>query len=109
MYAVKEGKVMINGRKVRVYGRAVLEKDTALNAVAGTTGYRGKGREAGGRTYIKIDCCCGDFHFDPIVDEDGIVTGIEIACCGDDALDAVAKALRFMKETIDDQRFETNG
>ena len=51
MYAVKEGKVMINGRKVRVYGRAVLEKDTALNAVAGTTGYRGKeGRPAEGPT-----------------------------------------------------------
>ena len=109
MYAVSEGKIKINDRKVSIYERAVLEKDTALHAAAGTTGYKGKGRGAGGRTYIKIECFCGDFHFDPIVEDDGTVTGIEIACCGDDALDAVAKALRFMKDTIDDQRFGTNG
>ena len=41
-------------------------------------------------------------------DEDGTVTGIVIAACGDEALDAVAKALKFAKEAIDDQRFGNN-
>ena len=109
MYAVNMERIKINDRKVRIYERAVLEKDTAIHVAAGSTGYKGRGRAAGGRTYIKIECCCGDFHFDPVVEEDGTVTGIEIACCGDDALDAVAKALKFIKDTIDDQRFGMNG
>lgn len=108
MFAVNEGKVKINGKKVTSYERAVLEEDVALHVTAGTTGYRGKGRKSGGRVYLRLECFCGDFHFDPVVDEDGTVIGIGIAACGDEALDAVAKALRFAKETIDDQRFGNN-
>ena len=42
------------------------------------------------------------------MDDDGDLVGTEIAACGDESLDAVAKALRFAKETIDDQRFGNN-
>lgn len=108
MFAVTEGKVKINDRKVTTYERAVLEEDVALHVAAGTNGYRGKGRKAGSRVYLKIECFCGDFHFDPVKDEDGTVTGIVIAACGDEALDAVAKVLKFAKEAIDDQRFGNN-
>ena len=108
MYAVSEGKIKINDRKVSIYERAVLEKDTALHAAAGTTGYKGKGRGAGGRTYIKIECFCGDFHFDPLKDDDGTVTGIEIACCGDEGLDTVMKVLDFAHTVISDQCCEVN-
>ena len=108
MFAVTEGKVKINDRKVTTYERAVLEEGSALHVTAGTTGYKGKGRKAGGRVYLRLECFCGDFHFDPVVDEDGEVCGIEVACCGDDALDAVAKALKFLKEAVDEQRFGIN-
>lgn len=42
------------------------------------------------------------------MEEDGTVTGIGIACCGDDALDAVMKALEFAHTVIDDQRCEVD-
>ena len=109
MYAVSEGKIKINDRMVETYGRAVLGKDTALHVIAGSTGYTGcNRREAGGRTYIKIECFSGDFFFDPIKDDDGRITGIEIACCGDEGLDAIMKALAFADEVIDDAVREIN-
>ena len=43
-----------------------------------------------------------------LINDGGDLVGIEIAACGDESLDAVAKALRFAKETIDDQRFGNN-
>ena len=73
MYAVSEGRIKINEKMVDTYGRAALGKSTALHVVAGTTGFKGSNRrEAGGRTYLKIECCCGDFHFIPEEDEDGL-------------------------------------
>ena len=51
-----------------------------------------------------LACFSGDFYFDPVLDDDGRVTGIEIACCGDDALDAIAKAVRFVKDVIEEER-----
>ena len=109
MYAVSEGRIKINDKTIETYERAVLEKDAALHVVAGTSGYRGTNkREAGGRTYIKVECFCGDFFFDPIKDDDGRVTGIEIACCGDDALDAIMKAVDFARNVINDQRCEVD-
>lgn len=110
MYAVSEGRIKINDHMVSTYERAVLEKDTALHVIAGTTGYKGSSkREAGGRTFLKVECFCGDFYFNPVKEEDGRVIGIEIACCGDDALEAVAKALGFAKQVIDEERFELDG
>ena len=108
MFAVKEGKVKINGRSVRTYERTAREEGTELRVTAGTTGYLGKGRDAGGRVYLKFECFCGDFHFDPIEDDEGNVVGIEIAACGDESLEAVAKAIDFAKEAIDDQCLGVN-
>ena len=109
MYAVSEGRIKINDKMVETYGRAVLGKDTALHVVAGSTGYKGsESRKAGGRTYIKIECFNGDFFFDPIKDDDGRIIGIEIACCGDEGLDAIMKALAFADEVIDDAVREIN-
>lgn len=104
MHEVREGKIKINDRSVTTFERAVLEEDTALLVIAGTTGCRGGKRAAGGRTYIRLEYFSGDFFFDPVVDEDGAVTGIEIACCGDDALNAAAKAVRFVKRVIEEER-----
>lgn len=110
MYPVSEGKIKVNDKLVNTYGRAALGKSTALHVVAGTTGYKGSNkREAGGRTYVKIECCCGDFFFDPVKDEDGMVTGIEIACCGDEGLNAIVKAVDFVRDVMNDQICEVNG
>ena len=110
MYPVIEGKIKVNDKQVNTYGRAALGKSTALHVVAGTTGYKGSNkREAGGRTYVKIECCCGDFFFNPVKDEDGTVTGIEIACCGDEGLDAIVKAVDFVRDVMNDQIYEVNG
>ena len=104
MYPVREGSIKINETIVDTYGRAAIGKSTAVHVVAGTTGFKGSNkREAGGRTYVKIECCCGDFHFIPIKDEDESVTGIEIACCGDEGLEAMVKAIDFVRTVLKDQ------
>ena len=36
------------------------------------------------------------------------MAGIQIACCGDDGLNALMKALAFATQTLDDQRCEVD-
>ena len=77
---------------------------TALEVEAGTTGFVGKDcRNAGGRTYIGINCICGDFYFEPVKNDNGQISGIKIACCGDDGLDSILKALGFVMQALTDQ------
>ena len=110
MFAIEEDRKAINGRFVQTFARTVKDHNTELDVEAGTTGYKGSNkREAGGRTYVKIECCCGDFFFDPVKDEDGMVTGIEIACCGDEGLNAIVKAVDFVRDVMNDQICEVNG
>lgn len=108
MYAIEEGLQKINGEYVETFQRGVICGETELEVEAGTTGYKGGCRNAGSRTYLKLLCMSGDFYFRPIVDEEGNVTGITIACCGDDGLDAILRALEFAHEAIDDQRCEVD-
>ena len=109
MYAIKEGLAKINDVLVETFEREVTDGRTTLRVEAGTTGYKGAPcREAGGRTYVCIDCFCGDFYFSPVTDDENRVVGIEIAACGDDGLDAIMKALRFAQEALNDQRCEVN-
>ena len=107
MYAVEERMKKINDVVVSTFGRSVSERGTGLEAEAGTTGYKGTPcRKAGGRTYLRIECRAGDFHFGTVQDDDGTPVGIEIACCGDAGLDAVMKALDFCLDVLNDQRCE---
>ncbi len=109
MYAINEGMAKINGVPVETFEREVVDGNTALRVEAGTTGYKGGCcRNAGGRTYVCIDCLCGDFHFSPVTDDEKNVVGIEIAACGDDGLNAVMKALAFAMEALNDQRCEVD-
>lgn len=105
MYAIEEGLKRINDKFVETFERSIIGHRTDLVVEAGTTGYKGTScRKAGGRTYLSLMCLEGDFHFDPVTDDDGVVFGIKIACCGDAALDAVMKALDFARDALDDQR-----
>ncbi len=105
MYAIEEGLRKINGAAVETYRREITELNTALIVEAGTTGYTGTPtRKAGGRTYISVECECGDFLFSPIKNEEGQMVGMEIAACGDAGLDALVKSLEFTHQAISDQR-----
>ena len=109
MYAIEEGHKRINDKIVETFKRSVMEHHTELLVEAGTNGYKGTPcRKAGGRTYLSLLCLEGDFNFEPIVDDDGVVFGIKIACCGDAALDAVMKALDFARDAINDQRCDVD-
>lgn len=107
MYEVKSGLKKINDVVVETFARKVAEPGTSLIVEVGTTGYKGAPcRNAGGRTYIKLDCVNGDFCFEPVTNSIGTVTGIEIAACGDAGLNALMKVMEFVNHVLDDQRRE---
>ena len=109
MFAIEEGHKRINDRILETFKRSVMGHQTELLVEAGTTGYKGTPcRKAGGRTYLALVCMEGDFHFEPVTSDDGEIFGIEIACCGDAALDAVMKALDFARDVINDQRCDVD-
>ena len=43
-----------------------------------------------------------------VKDDDGNIAGVTIACCGDEGLNAIMKALEFAHEVIDDQRCDVD-
>ena len=109
MFAIEERLKKINGETVETFCREVVETNTGLLVEAGTTGYKGGCcRDTGGRTFIGIVCECGDFHFGPVKNDDGQIVGVEIACCGDAALDAVMKAVDFIRDAVNDQRCDVD-
>ena len=107
--AIEESVQKINGEVVETFQREICDGNTNLEIEAGTTGYKGGCcRNAGGRTYLSLLCLSGDFFFGPIKDDEGNIAGITIACCGDDGLNAIMKALEFAHEAINDQRCEVD-
>ena len=109
MYAIEEGLKKINGVEVDTFRREVVDGHACLEVEAGTTGYKGGNcRNAGGRTYIGIDCVTGDFCFQPITDDEDRQVGVVIAGCGDDGLNALMKALDFCRDALNDQRCEVD-
>ena len=110
MYAIEEGLKKVNDVEVDTFQREVVEGHACLEVEAGTTGYKGGCcRNAGGRTFIRIDCVTGDFcfqNFGVAVTLD--VVGIVIAACGDDGLNAIMKALDFCRDALNDQRCEVD-
>lgn len=109
MYAIEENLKKVNGVDVETFEREVLEGHACLQVEAGTTGYKGGcRREAGSRTFIRVDCVTGDFFFSPVKDEEDRFVGIVVAACGDDGLNAIMKALDFCRDALNDQRCEVD-
>ncbi len=103
MFAIKEGVRKINGEIVGTFSREVTDALVKLKVEAGTTGYvESPEREAGGRTYVSLFCDHGDFHFEPVWNDNDQLAGIEIACCGDGGLNAIMKALAFAHDALSD-------
>ena len=109
MFAIEESVQKINDVIVETFEREITEGHTELEVEAGTTGYKGGCcRDAGGRTYLSLICMTGDFYFGPVKNDEGRITGITIACCGDEGLNALMKALDFAQQAINDQRCEVD-
>lgn len=109
MFAIEEGVQKINGEVVETFSREVMDGSVVLEVEAGTTGYKGGCcRNAGSRTCLSILSLSGDFCFSPIKDDEGHIAGITIACCGDDGLSAIMKALEFAHTAINDQRCDVD-
>lgn len=104
MYAIEEGMKLINGEVVDTFEREITEGKTTIQVEAGTTGYRGGGRQSGSRCFFRVKCLGGDFHFSTLSEGEGI----EIACCGDDSLSALMKALEFSCQAMNDQICEVD-
>ena len=61
MYAIEEGLKKVNDVEVDTFQREVVEGRACLEVEAGTTGYKGGCcRNAGGRTFLRIDCVTGE-------------------------------------------------
>lgn len=109
MFAIEESVQKINGVIIETFGREITEGHTSLEVESGTTGYRGGCcRDVGGRTYLSLLCTTGDFYFGPVKNDEGQIAGITIACCGDEGLNALMKALDFAQQAINDQRCEVD-
>lgn len=104
MYAITEGTKKINNVKLKTFSRKVRHACSDMAVEAGTTGFRGYvPREKSSRAFVAIGCNRGDFLFEPVTNEEGRVVGIEIACCGDSALMALADSLGFALEALTDE------
>ena len=104
MNKVCEDSRVINGVRVKTFGREVRHVNTKLGAVAGTTGLRGyvpRGKSS--RAYAGLLCQEGDFFFRPVIDEEDQTVGFEIACCGDGAMLGLLDALTFLRRTLLEQ------
>ena len=109
MYAIEEREKKVNGVEVPTFRRVVAEGNACLDVEAGTTGYTGSDcRNAGGRTFLRIEWLQGDFLFSPVLNKEGKRVGVVMAGCGDDALNALMKALGFCLEALADQCTEVD-
>lgn len=109
MYAIEESVKKINGVEVATFQRDVVEGNAILMAEAGTTGLTGSGcRKAGGRTILQIGCVNGDMLFRPVFNNEKKCVGIIIAGSGDDALNAILKAMGFCLAALVDQCTEVD-
>ena len=103
MHAIAADTKIINDVTVRTYKRNVKRAKTDLIVEAGTTGFRGYvPREKSARAFLALDCLKGDFHFEPVLNEEGNLCGVVIACCGDVALDSLMESLTFAIEALAD-------
>ncbi len=100
MYAIEQNFRNVNGRMVPTFLRDVGYGNVELEVEAGTSGCCCESH-----TCLSLLCLSGGFSFSPIEDEEGHVDGVSIVCHGDDALEAVVKALGFAQKVLNDQRY----
>ena len=103
MHAIHERERTVNGVKFSTFSRDIVRGDCDVCVEAGTTGFRGYlPREKSSRAYVSLDIAEGDFYIHTLPDDKGRPVGVEIACCGDEQLYALASALMFASKAITD-------
>ena len=98
MYEIREGLKRINGKFVDTFERDVKEDGCHLEVEAGTSGFKGGGRESGSRAYVRIEGILADMF----AGTTPVKEGAEIAVCGDDEILALIEALRFAEKALID-------
>lgn len=98
----KEKKVVqINGIPVIAEKENVGNGKAALTVFAGSTGFCGGDRRAGGRTYVSLENAgAADMIVNLVKDKNGNGTGFEIAASGDAELMSIAYVLAAMSEML---------
>ena len=105
MYAITEGVTKVRGREVHSFRRDVDVGKELLSVKAGTTGYKGDvGCAEDSRTFISLESILGNVRFAPITDAQDYLTGFQLVGCGDDALHALVRAMKFIVKVLDEQR-----
>ena len=69
MFEVREGVGCVNGEVFQTFERDARDGHAHLEVEAGTTGFRGGGRQEGGRAYVRISAENADF-FARIIEDD---------------------------------------
>ena len=96
MDSVYEKHPVLNGVKVRTLAREMRRGAVEMNVEAGTTGRRGNvARRKSARAFFSMECRRGDFYVVALEDDNGDVTGFDLCCCGDEALEGLRDALTF--------------
>ena len=86
MYRIDTGSKTINGERVNTFIRAVSAGDQLYEAEAGTTGFRGGGRQSGSRCYLRLSALTkADFFARVRESESGKPVGVELCFSGDQA------------------------
>ena len=101
MYEIKESAREIEGIDVTTYTRDVYGPNI-LRVEAGTNGYKGGNSSHGCRTYFRITDQGGtDIRVNALEDDCG--EGFEVVLGGDDELETVIRALKFITKVLEDQ------
>ena len=103
MYTIREGSVRVNGESVGTFSRMVREGWVEVLAEAGASLCAGRGRSSG-RTYVSLFCDAPSVFFGPVRDKCGRTVGVEIAGCGEDALNGLIASLEFALMALRDTR-----
>ena len=107
MYEIKKKRMLVNGVEFDAFERNAKGTDSTLTIIAGTTGFKGGERDAGGRTVLKIkDKEHSDLYTQVTKDKDGNPDGFVLAMCGDDALYNLIRGLQFAVKALTDQTLE---
>ena len=104
MYEITKGEKRINGELVETYFRSVVLPSCLIEVEAGTTGFRGGGRHAGGRCYLRFsNLNNADFYAQIHENAAGQPVSVELCFSGDDGLTAILRALDFAGRVLRDQ------
>lgn len=93
--------IQINGVPVIAEKENVRNGKAALTVFAGSTGFCGGDRRAGGRTYVSLENAgAADMIVNLVKDKNGNGMGFEIAASGDAELMSIAYVLAAMSEML---------